>query len=114
MTLYDLFMSTLYGQKFHVYDENSYDQHVHHGSGTRAELLDEQVCETGVDVLCNKVISVRSCRDGALLVVVKADHYNRRVEKLYSKDYVAEWNRYDKSTRPWLFSSEMLKECDAF
>lgn len=114
MTLYDIFMNTVYYQRFHVFDENNYDQHIHYGSGTRADLLNEQVCEMGIDVLCNKVLRIKPCKDGALLVIVKADHYNKRTEKLYSKDQVSKWDISDKSTRPWVFGSEMEREVDAF
>lgn len=112
MTLYDIFMRTGYYQDFHVYDENKWGQHVHRGSGTRKEIVDEDICPTGIDVLCNEVLHIMTCKDGSLLIVVKATDYKKRTEKLYSKDYVARWDRLDPKTRPWRTMLEIEKECE--
>lgn len=113
MTLYDIFMVTQYEQRFFVYTENTYDECVYMGDGNRAELMDENMCNV-FDVLNNKVTRILSCKDGAILVVVKHPHYKKHTCDFYSKDRTKKWDDNDPTTRPWRFSYEMIKECEAY
>lgn len=105
MTLYDILRATKYWQKFCCYVTNSYDQNVPIGFGTRRELLDEEQNDELFDYLMCNVDSITVTKDKALLVRVRDEHYNQRLEEQY--ECTGGWKVPDPKTRPFKFSNEM-------
>ena len=105
MTLYDILRITRYWQKFCCYVTNSYDQNVPIGFGTRRELLDEEQNDELFDYLMCNVDSITVTKDKALLVRVRDEHYNQRLEEQY--ECTGGWKVSDPKTRPFKFSNEM-------
>lgn len=105
MTLYDILRATRYWQRFCCYVTNSYDQNVPIGFGTRRELLDEEQNDELFDYLMCNVDSITVTKDKALLIRVRDEHYNQRLEEQYN--CTGGWKVSDPKTRPFKFSNEM-------
>ena len=111
MTLYELLRITLCDQRFVVFVTNDYDQNLFVGIGTRAELLDESENDELFDHLMDKIDIMEISKDGKTLIVfVRDDNFEKRVEELYLQDYVEKWDIHDENTRPYLFTSEVRKK----
>lgn len=108
MTLYDIFCHTQYDQLFYVYLTNVYDQNLPLLRGTRDSWMREGFA-SAEDIwwhLCDEVDQIIVV-DKALLIKVRDENYDKRLEAQYNEKYVARWSVRDKSSRPWLFSAEL-------
>lgn len=105
MTLYDVLRVTKYYQTFCCYVTNAYDQNVPIGFGTRRELLDEEINDELFDYLMCDIDSIAVTKDKSLLIRVRDEHYNQRLEEQY--ECTGGWKVSDPATRPFKFSSEM-------
>lgn len=105
MTLYDILRVTRYWQRFCCYVTNAYDQNVPIGFGTRRELLDEEQNDELFDYLMCNVDSITVTKDKALLIRVRDEHFNQRLEEQY--ECTGGWKVSDPKTRPFKFSNEM-------
>lgn len=108
MTLYDLLRVTACYQKFYVFVINAYDQNIPVGSGIRQELLDEYENEKLFNHLMDKVDMLRiSKNENALVVFIRDENFEKRVENLYPEEYTKTWNYREAKTRPFLYFSEI-------
>lgn len=107
MNLCELLQKTKYDQKFYCYVTNCYGQNLPIGSGTRIELLHEEINDELFWHLLDEVDSITVARDGALLIRTKDNHYDERLEEQYEDRYTKHWDKLDPSSRPYKFCMEM-------
>lgn len=107
MTLYDFMLPAMAHQIFHVYVTNVYDQNIDIGHGRRREIMNEEITETGIDHLMDKVDTWSVAKDGSVVVRLIDCNFEKRAEEQYSKDYVEKWDNLRKETRPWKHSCEL-------
>lgn len=106
MKLYDILFVAHYDQKFCVALTNAYDQNVIVGKGTRADMLDENNDKYLFWNLMDEVDEIEICGD-ILLVIIKNEHHDERLETQYSERYVKTWDKLKPETRPYLFRIEL-------
>ena len=114
MILWDILKTTAYSTKICVFAMNAYDQNIPVFRGTvgdaRCDGENEYCCfdymTAEVEIMClqNNIIDIR----------VKANEYDKLVEDCYDRKYVESWKRYDKSTRPYLYSAEISRELNEY
>ena len=107
MMLVELLQKVRYTQIFYVYLENVYDQNLPIGSGTRRDLLDEYENEEIISYLTCPVTLITTTKNGALVVRVRDEHFDERLEKQFNPEYAQKWNSLDMSSRPFKHSCEM-------
>lgn len=107
MTLCEFMQKLAYNQKLHCYVINAYDQNHNIGRGVRRELLDEDENDELFDHLLDEVDFIRIAKDNTVVVFVRDRYFNQRLEEQYSEIQVQKWSRFDKNSRPYLFSSEL-------
>lgn len=111
MILYELLRITKAEQKFVVFVTNDYGENLFVGDGTRAELLDESENDELFDHLMDKIDIMEVSKDGKTLIVfVRDNNFEKRVDELYPQNYVEKWDIHDENTRPYLFTSEVRKK----
>ena len=107
MTLYDVWQTTRYYQKFYCYVSNAFDQHYPIGTGVRRELLDEDENDEFFNHLMDEVYIISVAKDGGLVIQTIDKHYNERLEEQYSLSDTNKWNILDPSSRPYKTSTEL-------
>ena len=105
MMLYDLLRITRYDQRFCCYVTNDFDQNIPIGFGVRKELLDTDQNDDFFDYLMCDIDMITVAKDGALVVRVRDEHFNQRLEEQY--ECTGGWKVSDPKTRPFKFSNEM-------
>ena len=106
MKLYDMLEVAQYDQQFVVAVTNAYDQNVIAGCGTRADMLDEHNDGFIFWNLMNEV-DVFRIYGNIMLVIIKNEHHDERLETQYAEKYVKTWEFKKPETRPYLFSFEL-------
>lgn len=104
MLLYEMLDVTLYYQEVWIYENNVYDQNMPIFKGTVYEARGD------VDIVWSYLmceVELYQCNTGILLIKVKTDNYEKRMEELYSSS--GKWGR-EKEERPWRHSIEIDKE----
>ena len=104
-TLHNLLTSCQYPQVFWIYRTNDYDENILLAKGTKQEMLEDE--EYNFDLLdhINDVVNYWTIReDGAMFIRLKMDE---KAEEQYFDDYVEKWDRFNPTTRPFLYSAEM-------
>lgn len=104
-TLHNLLTTCLYNQVFFIYRLNNYDENILLAYGTKQEMLESDDCNFELLSHINDTVDYWTIRkDGAMFVRLEMEG---RVEDLYDDDYVKEWKRFDRKTRPYLYSTEI-------
>lgn len=104
-TLHNLLTTCQYNQVFFIYRSNDYDQNILLAYGTKMEMLTNDEFNFDLIEHINDTVDYWTIRkDGAMFVRLEMEG---RAEDLYDEDYVKEWKRFDRKTRPFLFSSEL-------
>lgn len=104
-TLHNLLTSCQYPQVFWIYRTNDYDENILLAKGTEQEMLEDE--EQNFDLLrhINDVVEYWTIReDGAMFIRLRM---NEKAEEQYYDDYVEKWDRFNPTTRPYLYSAEM-------
>lgn len=113
MTLWDILESCQYMQVFSIYSTNIYGQNIPVARGTLSEMQEYDIEEGELfSRLMDKVDYFHITKNGVMVVFLQGEHYEERVETLYSQEYVERWERYDPKTRPWLFVMETEEYTD--
>lgn len=107
MNLCELLQKTKYSQKFYCYVTNNYDQNLPIGTGTRIELLNEEINDELFWHLLDEVDMITVSRDGSLVIRTVDKHFNERLEEQYEPSYTEKWDILDPSSRPYKTSIEM-------
>lgn len=108
MTLYDILHASQYDQVFSIYVTNVYGQNIPIARGTRPDMISSDVEDNDEDLfehLMNEV-SYFSIKHGIMIIFLKDENYERRVEDQYSAEAVKRWDRRDPKSRPWLHDIE--------
>lgn len=104
-TLHNLLTSCQYPQVFWIYYTNDYDQNILLTKGTIQEMLEDDEANFELLSHINDVVEYWTIReDGAMFVRLKM---TSKAQELFSEDYVARWDRFDPTKRPYLYSAEM-------
>lgn len=104
-TLHNLLTSCQYPQVFWIYYTNDYDQNILLTKGTKQEMLEDEEANFELLSHINDVVEYWTIReDGAMFVRLKM---TSKAQELFSEDYVARWDRFDPTKRPYLYSAEM-------
>lgn len=105
MTLYDMLDNTIYDQKVWVYANNAYDQNMLLFKGT----VNDARRDEDVWVYLMHDVEVYYYVAGKLIILVRNQDYEERLEKQYSCS--DKWGR-DKKDRPWRWTQEIDEEAE--
>lgn len=103
MTLWDMLSCTVYYQHVRIFIANAYGNNIRVFRGTVEEARAD---EDTFNCLPNKVEHYEYI-GGELVIMVRDENYEKKVEELYSKEAVSRWDRRDPKTRPWLYDYEI-------
>ena len=104
MTLYEMLDVTLYYQQTWIFKKNAYDQNMPIFKGTVSEARKNE--DRVWDYLMCKVDHYE-CDTGILVIKVRDEHFEERLEKQYSSSI--KWG-IKREKRPWLHSVEISKD----
>lgn len=116
-TLYDLIEPAQYTQVFSIYIWNIYGQYLPVARGTRQQMRAIDV-DSGEEILfehlMDKVEYYVINKSGVMVVFLRDENFNNRVEEQYSDDYVKNWKNNNPDTRPWLHAIETEEYTDKY
>lgn len=104
MTLYEILDKTLCYQEVWIYENNAYDQNMPIFKGEVEDARGDTE-RTWNYLMCE--VDHFECNTGILLVLVKTEHYNSRMEERYF--HSEKWGN-EKEKRPWRHSAEIAEE----
>ena len=111
MTLYEMLDCTKYFQKVWIFEHNAYDQNMPIFKGSVQEARGDTEC-TWMYLMCQ--VDHYDCTTGILVIYVKDEYYEERLEGHYSMSSDT-WGM-ERSKRPWLHMGEigddLRKECN--
>lgn len=106
MTLYEMLDRAMAHQKVWIFEQNTYDQNMPLFKGTVNEARIDPELRVWYFLMCE--VEFFDCSHGILDIRVKDTNYDKRLEDHYI--FADVWDRYDKSKRPWRYSSEISEE----
>lgn len=117
MKLWDILNASQYDQVFSIYKQNCYDQNIPIARGTRPQMLDMDAEVNEEDLFRHMMHEVEYFsinKDGVMVIFLKSENYEGRVEDEYSSEAVERWDRGDPKTRPWLHGIETEEYTDKY
>ena len=105
MTLYEMLDCTLYYQQVWIYNHNAYDQNMPifkgkvEGARRYQEVWNYLTCD----------VDHYECDTGILLIYVKDEFYEKRLEEGNYKGSSKWWGR-ERNKRPWLHTAEIRED----
>ena len=101
MTLYDMLDRTKYYREVWIFEQNAFDQNMPVFKG----IVNDARADTDVVwdyLLCE--VEQYDCMNGVIVIFIKDEHFNERLEKHYI--FGDQWGE-DRKDRPWLYSAEI-------